>query len=351
MCTKDTYTITGAVVTPGNASILWTTTGKGQLTNETLLSPTYAASPLDGGRVTFTMTVSNSPCDQVFDTYQIYVYPTPEVYIDATTLCLGASTFVLPVDNGIWTSLAPDVASVNSATGVITTLKGGNATFRYTENGTGCTSVTSTLFVDAQCQEITLTEPAPLTAVMTGPVDGQIISCSGQPVPITVTFTGGTAPYTVTYTGDNIPHTTTNSSITFDVKETSTVTLSETNVSVTDAHTCASSTTGSYSIVVRPIPTASIDGGTEICQNFLGELLQWISIVNQRLQDAGERYTYLPFKLHQFISQTGSVYTTLDQDENRYITLEPGVYKKDEYEKKPIFPNVFSRASGTQRIS
>ncbi|MDD5321363.1 MAG: DEAD/DEAH box helicase [Methylococcales bacterium] len=96
------------------------------------------------------------------------------------------------------------------------------------------------------------------------------------------------------------------------------------------------------------IQSLSEDSGVnaEICEKFLVELLQWISIVNQRLQDAGERYTYLPFKLHQFISQTGSVYTTLDQDENRYITLEPGVYKKDEDEKKPIFPNVFSRASG-----
>lgn len=84
----------------------------------------------------------------------------------------------------------------------------------------------------------------------------------------------------------------------------------------------------------------------EDCGGFLQQLLQWISAVNQRTQEAGQRYTQLPFKLHQFISQTGSVYTTLNQDENRFITLEPGVYKADEAEKKPIFPNVFSRASG-----
>jgi superfamily II DNA or RNA helicase len=82
------------------------------------------------------------------------------------------------------------------------------------------------------------------------------------------------------------------------------------------------------------------------CQQFLQELLEWISAVNQELQASGQRYTILPFKLHQFISQTGSVYTTLDQDENRFITLEPGVYKQDDAAKKPIFPNVFSRASG-----
>jgi superfamily II DNA/RNA helicase len=82
------------------------------------------------------------------------------------------------------------------------------------------------------------------------------------------------------------------------------------------------------------------------CREFLANLLQWISVVNKRLQDFGRRYTILPFKLHQFISQTGSVYTTLDQEDGRFITLEPGVYKSDEEDKKPIFPNVFSRATG-----
>ncbi len=84
----------------------------------------------------------------------------------------------------------------------------------------------------------------------------------------------------------------------------------------------------------------------EEAQTAINRLLQWISHVNQVLQDSGQRYTVLPFKLHQFISQTGSVYTTLDQDKHRFITLEPGVFKADEADKKPIFPNVFSRASG-----
>ncbi len=100
--------------------------------------------------------------------------------------------------------------------------------------------------------------------------------------------------------------------------------------------------------VSKIVDTLSSDSGLDAttCRHFLIDLLQWISLVNQRLQEGGQHYTYLPFKLHQFISQTGSVYTTLDQDENRYITLEPGIYKKDEDQKKPIFPNVFSRASG-----
>ena len=104
----------------------------------------------------------------------------------------------------------------------------------------------------------------------------------------------------------------------------------------------------------RPLDVAEIvtalacDSGCDelSARTYLTSLLQWISLSNKRLQDSGERYTVLPYKLHQFISQTGSVYTTLDQDENRFITLEPGVFMTDESAKKPIFPNVFSRASG-----
>ncbi len=84
----------------------------------------------------------------------------------------------------------------------------------------------------------------------------------------------------------------------------------------------------------------------KVCRHYIAELLEWIGAVNNRIRETGQRYTILPFKLHQFISQTGSVYTTLDQDENRYITLEPGIYQPDDADKKLIFPNVFSRATG-----
>ena len=81
------------------------------------------------------------------------------------------------------------------------------------------------------------------------------------------------------------------------------------------------------------------------CRLVLEATLQWVSTINERIQEGGSRYTFLPFKLHQFIAQTGSVYTTLDQGEKRFITLEPGIYKHDD-SKKPIFANIFSRATG-----
>jgi hypothetical protein len=81
------------------------------------------------------------------------------------------------------------------------------------------------------------------------------------------------------------------------------------------------------------------------CLDALSGVLLWISTVNEAIQKQGRRDTVLPYRLHQFISQTGSVYTTLDQGSERFITLEPGIYKKDS-DSKPIFPNVFSRGSG-----
>lgn len=88
----------------------------------------------------------------------------------------------------------------------------------------------------------------------------------------------------------------------------------------------------------------------EACEEALDDLLLWIQAVNDQLRQQGERYSLLPYKLHQFISQTGSVYMTLDQDESRVITLEPGpfvkVEDKGEGQLKRKFPVVFSRQSG-----
>jgi|TARA_B100002003_G_scaffold225571_1_gene231699 superfamily II DNA/RNA helicase len=78
------------------------------------------------------------------------------------------------------------------------------------------------------------------------------------------------------------------------------------------------------------------------CKNQLSALLEWINVVNENAKTP-----YLPFKLHQFISQTGSVYITLDYEK---ITLEAGAYTSDDGEKTPLFPIVFSRVSGQEYI-
>jgi hypothetical protein len=84
----------------------------------------------------------------------------------------------------------------------------------------------------------------------------------------------------------------------------------------------------------------------DACATHLAALLLWISEINLRLVRSGQRYTVLPFRLHQFFAQTGSVYATLGLPGERFITLEPGVHHSDQAGERFIFPHVFSRASG-----
>lgn len=97
-------------------------------------------------------------------------------------------------------------------------------------------------------------------------------------------------------------------------------------------------------IVAALSEASGIDTG--ICSNHLHGVLKWISSVNVKVTKSGSRKTFLPFKLHQFISQTGSVYVTLEEPGLRRITLEPGMAVATDDGAKPLFPLVFSRHSG-----
>lgn len=81
------------------------------------------------------------------------------------------------------------------------------------------------------------------------------------------------------------------------------------------------------------------------CIEHLRSVLLWLGQVNANLPPERKRYAYLPFKLHQFFSQTGAVYVSLDRDETRHITLETGLHVPGEPER-PLYPAVFSRYSG-----
>jgi hypothetical protein len=85
----------------------------------------------------------------------------------------------------------------------------------------------------------------------------------------------------------------------------------------------------------------------DICRKNLEAELERISRVNVEATKIGKK-AILPYKLHQFISQTGSVYATLEQEaEKQKITLESGIYDLEEVEKM-IYPIVFSRETGQE---
>jgi superfamily II DNA/RNA helicase len=101
-----------------------------------------------------------------------------------------------------------------------------------------------------------------------------------------------------------------------------------------------------------PIPDVarrlqSIDGiSIEQAVTLLNDMLAWISNVNASLYQQGQRYTYLPYRIHQFFAQTGSVYISLEQPERRFVTLESARYRPDSPDKIPLYPVFFSRTTG-----
>lgn len=73
----------------------------------------------------------------------------------------------------------------------------------------------------------------------------------------------------------------------------------------------------------------------------LQQLLEWANILNT---SSDKKKNYLPYRIHQFIAQTGSVYATLGNQQTRDLFLDAGLYAENKETK--LFPLVFSRSSG-----
>ena len=64
-------------------------------------------------------------------------------------LCIGETSTVSPSTGGTWVSNNSSVATISSATGVITAVAQGAVTFTFTDANTGCTATTTGLIVDS----------------------------------------------------------------------------------------------------------------------------------------------------------------------------------------------------------
>ena len=86
------------------------------------------------------------------------------------------------------------------------------------------------------------------------------------------------------------------------------------------------------------------------CRKAVIDTLNWADTINGKIFNERPRRSYLPYKIHQFIAQTGSVYATLESPETRTITLEAKLKTSAEEGKLPMFQIVFSRSSGREFI-
>lgn len=86
----------------------------------------------------------------------------------------------------------------------------------------------------------------------------------------------------------------------------------------------------------------------EDCRKRLQEFFQQIREVNSQLQSQNRKDFYMPFKVHQFIRQTGMVYLTLESPDEREISLDPSPTIEKNNERLPLYPVVFSRITGVE---
>jgi superfamily II DNA/RNA helicase len=91
-------------------------------------------------------------------------------------------------------------------------------------------------------------------------------------------------------------------------------------------------------ISIRLAEAAQVD--QQLAKSHLAALLEWANKLNS---EPRKERNYLPFRIHQFIAQTGSVYSTLARRENRTLRLEAGLYAD---KTTSIYPVLFSRESG-----
>jgi superfamily II DNA/RNA helicase len=87
-----------------------------------------------------------------------------------------------------------------------------------------------------------------------------------------------------------------------------------------------------------------------IVEDTLRSLLRWTEHLNEKNRLAGNRRSFLPFRFHQFISQTSTVAVTLEARSLRHITIKPGRYVMNDGDEKLLYPVLFSRYSGVDFI-
>jgi helicase len=82
----------------------------------------------------------------------------------------------------------------------------------------------------------------------------------------------------------------------------------------------------------------------EKCLEHIVNFLDWCNTINAQTGS-----NLLPYKIHQFIPQTGNVYATIESSESRVIEVKEKLYCEERStpdEKIMFFPLVFSRLSG-----
>ena len=220
---------------------------------------------------------SATACSQVqIGNATVVVNPLPTATIAGdATICLGdpASTITFTGANG--TAPYTFTYTINGGANQTVTSVGTTATFTIASGTAGTFSYDLVSVQDASATACSQAQIGNATVIVnplpTATIAGTVDLCIGDPAG-TITFTGanGTAPYTFTYTLNGGPASTITSvgaTATISVPTGAAGTFSYDLVSVQDASTtgCSQVQVGNATVVVNPLPTATIAGDATLC--------------------------------------------------------------------------------------
>ena len=212
--------------------------------------------------IRYTVTNVSGCTDSVSTTVIVNALPVLSAIAGTTSICMGKTTQLSDTaTGGTWTSISPNVATVNTS-GLVSTVAVGTSIIRYTiTNANGCTdSVSTTVTVNA----------LPVIAA----ISGTTTICAGKTTQLTETTTGGTwksvTPSAATVNASGL--------VTAVAAGSSIIRYSVTNVSG-----CTDSVSTTVTVNALPVFTA-ITGTTTICAGKTTQLTEttnggtWTSI-------------------------------------------------------------------------
>ncbi len=232
---------TNTTLADGTSGGTWTSSN----TSLATVSSSGIVRGVAGGSVTITYTVTNV-CGANFATKAMTVIATPTsgVISGSSTVCTSSTTTLSEtVSGGTWSSSNTAVATVNSATGVVSGVSAGSVTITYT-NSNACGTATATYAMTV------IAPPATPSAI-----SGAISICTGT----TATFTDATTGGTWSSSNSSVASVSSTGVVSGVSVGTATISYSFTNACGTTAAT--------FNTTVTSTPSAgTITGATSICQ-------------------------------------------------------------------------------------
>jgi gliding motility-associated-like protein len=210
----------------------------------------------------------------------VTVNPLPTASIAGnTTVCLNGTLPNITFTGS--TGIAPYTFTYNINNGAnqtVTTTAGNTVTVAAPTNAVGSFTYNLVSVKDGTGTACTQNQSGSVTVVVndlpTAAITGNTVVCLNAASP-NISFTGatGTAPYTFTYNinggANQTITTTTGNSVTLAVPTTAAGSFTYNLVSVKEggSNACVQNQAGSTTVVVNPLPTASIAGATTVCLN------------------------------------------------------------------------------------